>query len=186
VARQRGSFRGRPQTIPKGRGWEAGPGVDPTDTSPIDVFLTSGVNTIVGSGLQPTTAEITLLRLRGGGYVGALDAASLGAGVAAIGVGIVSLEAFNIGATAIPSPLKQAEWDGWLWHMFVPLRLDLSSVDVNQDLGQTFHRFEIDGKAMRKFSPNMVLFVGAEFDGATGVSARVHFMTRALVQWAGA
>ena len=185
MARRRGFPQARGRiSIPKGKQWEAGPGQNPAGGAPVDTALASGTNTIIGQGITPSIGELTLLRTRGGAYAGMLDDANIGSGVVGVGIGIVSSEAFGIGATAVPSPLDQSNWSGWLYHMLIPFRLEATSVDVNQDLGMTFDRWQIDAKAMRKFGTNDVLFVAAEWDGTTNTVARINVLTRVLLQWA--
>ena len=78
--------------------------------------------------------------------------------VGALGLGIVSAQAFGIGITAVPGPFTDADWDGWfVWRSFSYRFEATAGVDVAIDWG-----FEVDSKAMRKVADNEVVVVVAE------------------------
>ena len=77
----------------------------------------------------------------------------------AIGMGIVTQEAFAAGVAAVPEPWTDADWGGWfVWRSF-GYKFEL--VDATGTL-QVDWGFEVDSKAMRKVSSNEVLVVVAE------------------------
>ena len=79
--------------------------------------------------------------------------------VGAVGVCIVSAEAFAAGVASVPEPFNDADWGGWMvWRSFA-FRQEFS--DATGILNQE-RTFEIDSKAMRKISPNEVLVTVAE------------------------
>jgi len=79
----------------------------------------------------------------------------------AFGIGITTGDAFAAGA--IPDPYQEADWDGWLYHSFLPM--------ITPSTAFAFMPVEIDSKAMRKFQASDVIFgcvEASEFnDGAT-------------------
>ena len=79
--------------------------------------------------------------------------------VGAVGVGIVTAEAFNAGVASVPSPYLDADWGGWLvWRSFgYRFEKQTTDTDLLVDWG-----FEVDSKAMRKVQANERLVVVAE------------------------
>jgi len=79
--------------------------------------------------------------------------------VGAIGMGVVSDQAFGIGITAIPEPFDEAGWDGWfVWRSFsyrYEFHTAASSLKASWD-------FEVDSKAMRKISDNETIVIVAQ------------------------
>ena len=78
----------------------------------------------------------------------------------ALGIGIVSDQAFAAGAASIPGPWTDPDWDGWFLWMAWALRVefsDASGVNIPADVTQ-----QIDSKAMRKVQFNETLVVMAE------------------------
>ena len=73
----------------------------------------------------------------------------------AIGIGIVTADAFAIGATAMPGPLSDMSFS-WLYHSF----FNLFSFATGQEFGQgmTGVRIAIDSKGMRIQDASEVLF----------------------------
>ena len=126
-----------------------------------------------------TPAEpITVMRTRG--WVGIRpesEAADLEI-VGAIGVGIVSVEAFTAGIASMPEPFADADWGGWyVWRSFAYDIRFSDATGVNMiDWG-----FEIDSKAMRKMSPNETIVVIAESQGG---AFRISSNMRRLVKLA--
>ena len=104
---QRGSVRR--QTT-----WGQGPGSGSTPGSPQTISATGQTLLTIGSGIQ--LEGITLVRTRGEftAFLTSVDA--LGSGFhGAIGMCIVSENAFNAGVTAVPHPIADVSWDGWIW-----------------------------------------------------------------------
>ncbi len=79
----------------------------------------------------------------------------------ALGMGIVSDQAFAAGAGSIPGPWTDADWDGWyVWVPFA-LRLEVGTPSPVELHESTYTR-EIDSKAMRKVGANETVVVMAE------------------------
>jgi len=91
----------------------------------------------------------------------------------ALGLGIVSLDAFNSGTAAVPSPFTDAEWPGWFWHEY----WDLHSVAA-QTQGENIARnamvdlrIPIDSKAMRKLGEHEIIFGSLDVAVETGTAS---------------
>ena len=77
----------------------------------------------------------------------------------AFGIGIVSAEALAVGVTAMPTPLRDADWGGWfVWRSFA-FHWEFQSAAGER---MASYEMEIDSKAMRKITPNEALVVVAE------------------------
>ena len=154
--------------------WTAGPG-----GSGITSITASG-SSIVGSGLESTDLdELTLTRTRG-----ILDIFMDGPGVTdgdgyfgAFGIGIVTEPAFAIGITAVPTPITEISWNGWLWHTFFSVHDGDVSLAPNDGVRQ---RFMIDGKAQRKLGQDEVLMGVIEVVEIGAATLNVFFDTRVL------
>ena len=101
--------------------------------------------------------QVTILRIRGDLLVYLNTAVSIDDGYAgAVGIGIVIAQAFATGVGAVPDAVADSDWDGWMYHRFFNLRSTVGNINVN-DVGH-IERFQIDSKAMRKWSEGNVLF----------------------------
>ena len=89
--------------------------------------------------------------------------------VGAIGLGIVSDEAFAAGVAAIPGPFDSADWDGWfVWQSFSYNYEFIDGTGFNFSVWN----FEVDSKAMRKVSDGETMVVVIESQvGAMRISA---------------
>ena len=77
----------------------------------------------------------------------------------AIGIGVVTAEAFAAGVASIPEPFTDADWGGWfVWRTFAYHLEFATAASVNFPVWD----FEIDSKAMRKVGTNEVMVVIAE------------------------
>ena len=159
-------------------GWEEGP------------FGIIDVTTAVGSAVFPTaqaatTDGLTLVRIRGelAAFLTASNTQLGGWAQVAVGLCIVSENAATIGATAIPDPLVDIAWDGWLYHkLFLMQSIDaLTPSEDAGDLGIAVARFDIDNKAMRKMRATDVLVGMVGFGAEVGTATmRLNLATRAL------
>ena len=171
MPRSRSGFS-RPRSRRK-TAWALGPGSSVSDTVAV-----SGKE-ILGAGLQATTEELTLVRVRGSfqAYLRAVAAISDGFHCA-IGIGIVTVEAFDVGITAIPGPLTEMSWDGWLYHRFFDLHSAVSSFDQTAPMGSV--DIEVDSKAMRKIGSDQIIVAMLEVVEAGTATMTVFFDTRVL------
>ena len=98
---------------------------------------------------------VTLIRTRGTGVIHMDPGAISDMIFVGIGLCIVTVDAFAIGATAMPGPLTDIDFDWW-WHSIFALGPVAVATELeNSIIGNV--RFEIDSKAMRKIKPNETL-----------------------------
>ena len=151
MAQRRGFTRGR--TTRRLTDWGLGPG-----TSGATAFTTSSA-AIIGAGITPSTL-LTVVRTRGLFDAFLTSSTSPGDGFfGAVGIGLASESAFDVGIGSLPTPITELVWDGWLWHSFFSCHE--GSPDPGAD-GAGQHRIVIDSKAMRKFGPETVIYVAVE------------------------
>ena len=111
-----------------------------------------------------TTATVghegeTIVRVRGLATVSLISATSAGDGYfGAIGIAIVTAAAAATGAGAIPTPITEAGWDGWLLHRYLSAEKTLGAGSPGE-----FDRAILDSKAMRKASEDENLVIVEEF-----------------------
>jgi len=135
-------------------GWELGPGTF-TDLG----AFTASQSVIVGSGIQFLEDGLTLVRTRGFVELVQTGGVALGDGyTGAFGIAIVTAQAFGVGISALPTPITEANWDGWLWHQMFSLRCNEANTDFKRQV------FEIDSKAMRKVGFEEVCYMVVEVD----------------------
>ena len=145
MARPRRTFN-RGQSTRRRVGWEEGPGASAAEN-----FLASG-SAILGAGLQVLEDGVTLVRTRGSLSAFLVEAVSSpGDGFhCAIGIQVVTNDAFAIGITAMPTPISDMQFNGWLYHRFFDVHAPNSLIPSGGDVSQVV--FEVDSKAMRKVS----------------------------------
>ena len=159
-------------------GWEDGP-----FTTPIAASAATSVLWSTGQGTGADDNQ-TLVRVRGefSAFLSLATAALDGFIRCAVGIGIVTAPAFAVGVTACPTPLTEIEWDGWLYHRQFSL-IAAEATEAFGNAGSASIRVEIDSKAMRKISSDMVIFGCFEFGtpvGTTTVNAYAN--TRMLIK----
>ena len=97
----------------------------------------------------------------GNGTFVAQDAAAV-----TLGLGIVSQDAAAVGASALPDPAGEPEYD-WLWWHKTMLNFEGSVDSPGQTIGLV-DRIEFDSKAMRKMKPRQSLVMIAEYVNING------------------
>ncbi len=124
--------------------------------------------TIQSSAIGPST----IVRVRGA--IGIFGTALLSQ-IVGVGIGLVSDRAATTGITAVPHPLTDEEWDGWLWR---------DAVYIGASQNATINEWVIDSKAMRKWDDDMTLVVVAENlpINTAGVAALISINGRILVK----
>jgi len=175
VARRSGFHRASGSSRRK-TAWGVGPG----DSSP--VVLTGSGATILGLGTTPTTQlGLTVVRLRGLLGFTMISGTAIGDGfTGAVGVGVFTASAFAIGVTAMPQPVTEMDWGGWMWHQFIDMRVNAANVfdGVMQGL-----RVDVDSKAMRKLtSDEFVLGAIIEVTEVGTAQIEVSFDSRVLLK----
>ena len=104
------------------------------------------------------TLPVTLLRTRGRVMM-SLDSGGLNEHVSvAIGIIVVSENAFDQGAPGVPSPVTDGQ-DDWLWHDYMQVTSGEETAIFSDYL---VDRISVDSKAMRKLRAGELLAVVAE------------------------
>ena len=163
--------RGRRRSV----SWFVGPGDTGTTSH------TSSASQIMGLGAQLTADGFTLIRIRGYFQIFLTSATAVLDGFSgALGIGIVTAEAFAIGITAMPDPVADADWDGWLFHHFFDVRSARATFDAG-DLSAA-QRLVVDSKAMRVLREGDTVFMAIETtEGGTAAGTSV-FDSRMLLK----
>ena len=141
--------------------------------------------TLIDTG-QTGIGSTTLVRIRGELTVFISVATTIGDGFRkfSAGIGVVSSNAFAIGATAVPSPEADSEWGGWLWFLAAASLVSFETTEVARGPISAV-RIPIDSKAMRKLAPNETIFGAIAFTGEIGTATAEFVMnTRMLVKLA--
>jgi len=155
-------------------GWTTGPRGRLTITSETIALFSVG---IVGGG-----DGRTLIRTRGEllAYITATDNAAGGFARIAVGIALVNPAAFAVGATAMPGPITDANWDGWLWYKTFALFTNTAFTLPSND-GPSSARFEVDSKAMRKWKSEDAVVGVAEAETEIGTTTfKLELNTRLL------
>ena len=179
MARTRGFSRVRPSNR-RQTAWSAGPGGLPS------TLLTDNDSQVVGLGAEAQLEGLTLVRIRGSLQAYLVDDfSSTQEGLhCAFGLVVVTAEAFAVGISAIPKPLTDSFFDGWLYHRFFDLHAGKNIVGTEPNINQlNVVQFEVDSKAMRK-TPAATVIAAVVESQLTGISssARVIFDSRALAK----
>ena len=97
-----------------------------------------------------TTGPVTIRRVRGLVNWRTDQSVATEAPEGAIGLCVVTEDAFAAGVASLPGPLSDAGSEVWLMHQFLfAAFLHSDNTGWSADAG---HQYEIDSKAMRKFS----------------------------------
>ncbi len=156
-------------------GWEEGPGVLTSQA------FTTSTSAILGSGQANLDDGVTVVRLRGFVELTLSAGGALDGFAGAIGIGIVSTPAFDIGITAVPTPITEIEWEGWMWHQLFSLHSPgaFSATSTGSVL-----RLPIDSKAMRKFDSQETILAVMEVTETGTTAMTVRLGTRLLLKLA--
>ena len=136
-------------------GWDEGPG----SQSPAAITTTG--QSFLGLVAVSLQDGLTVARIRGLlSFVQTVTTAAGDGFVGAVGIGITTNDATAIGATAVPGPITEMDWDGWLWHQFFDTRENVASGAAVDGISSL--QYAIDSKAMRKLDENMAIFAMIE------------------------
>ena len=142
--------------------------------------ISSSVSAVLALGTQAIANGLTIVRTRGELFIQQQSSAAIGDGFeGAFGLGIVSENASGIGVTAIPTPLADIGWDGWLYHRLFSVKAPTSTVI---DGPGSLLRVEVDSKAMRKFKSTDVLVGVLEVEELGVATMQLTFRSRVLVK----
>ncbi len=117
-------------------------------------------------------ADATVLRSRGEFLITAVPDAANDEAVLGIGIIIVNQTALDIGGTALPGPIADANSDAWLYHSFVPLDGTTLTAADPQAIGVNV-RVPVDSKAMRRVAADQAVVFMIELNQATFASVTI-------------
>jgi len=165
--RGRSTLRSRAPTTRRRPGWSIGPG---------GTFQ----RTTSGQTIFPITAvvasdDVTVIRTRGELTLFLSDATSaLDGFTGAIGICKVTQNAAGVGITAVPHPLADIAWDGWLWYHFFSVKAP-AAAGFNNGQQMSSVRYEVDSKAMRKsnVTDNFIAVIDALEVGGSTLNGRL-------------
>ena len=168
-------FRGRSQRTfatrtPRRPGWSAGPGGS--------VALSSSGTTLFGASAVVASDDVTVIRTRGEFHVFLRSASVVSAGfTGAVGICKVTENAAGVGITAVPHPVTDIAWDGWLWYQFFSVLSPLGALadDEGAYPAVCSMRYEVDSKAMRKsnLADNFVAVIEVTEISTAAMTARL-------------
>ena len=175
----RRGFHGRSSPVRAKRitNWGLGP-------QAIDVEFSATGSQIWSTGAVLTIeAAVTLVRLRGlcSFYQTVADAPGTGF-AGAVGIGLVTSQAFAVGVTAVPTPVTEVGWEGWLYHRFFDTRAITATIADGVNAVAVTNQFEIDSKAMRKWTDNFTLMGVVEVVEIGIGTVQMHADTRTLIK----
>ena len=175
MARSRG-FPSRSRSVSRQVSWEEGP-------QAVDVTVASSAGKLWTAVAVPTTAGLTVVRIRGFINVFQLTGTAAGDGFfGAFGIGITTDEAIAAGVASTPSPFEDEGWDGWIWHSYWDTRVITGTVSDGVNAGAVFQRIEIDTKGMRKLKLGMTMFGASDQTESGTASVEYNASTRVLVK----
>ena len=145
--------------------------------------LASSTTVLWDTAGQALTDGLTIVRIRGEAVITMRLATAVGDGFEnfAMGICIVSENAFGVGVTVVPSPITDMAWDGWMYHSSHGHITSLSTTEEHRVTGARV--IPIDTKAMRKIRNTDVicgvLQMGTEVGTATvDFSARTRLLLK--------
>ena len=153
-------------------------GVGPQD---VDGGFSASGSSLWSSGIIPLVEGLTIVRIRG-----VVKVTNATAGVAldgffgAHGMCIVTNEAFAVGITAVPTPLDDEDWDGWMWHSYFDVRAPTATFADGVNAGAIYSNIEIDSKSMRKIPDGYTLVGVTEVVESGTATCEVQSQTRIL------
>ena len=115
----------------------------------------------------------TVVRFRGVLSVRSDQAGASEDQIGAFGVGFINEVAGALGVTGTPGPASECSWGGWFVHRFFTQRWQfISGVGVDAHVAT---QYELDSKAMRKFTEDERLMMVIENFGADGIAVALSF-----------
>ena len=183
MARPRGFHQARTMPARRQNAWSLGAGGSTVTT------LSATGAAFLGSSVIPATEGLTIVRTRGE-LLMFLSSASAGLDgfTGAFGLAVVTSEAVAAGIASVPTPVEQADWNGWLYHRFFSITaVDALDSGVSDDKDainavSAALRIEVDSKAMRKFKVEDRLYAAIEVVEVGTADLRIFFDSRMLVK----
>lgn len=130
-----------------------------------------------------TVSKSTIVRIRG--YLQAIQLSNTAAGDGfggAVGIGVTTAAAFAAGVAACPTPLTEEEWDGWMWHHYFQLRAVTATIADGVNSQAVAFEVDIDTKAMRKLTDEMVVFGCTEVELGGTATMELQARSRMLLK----
>ena len=132
--------------------------------------ISTNSTTLFSTSAQASEDGLTVVRLRGELLAALIttDAATSGWPRIGFGIAIVSENAAAVGVTAVPSPIDDIGWEGWLYHKLFALQSPAWAISAagassaGQNSIMSAVRFEIDNKSMRKFHNSDVMIAAIQ------------------------
>ena len=178
MTRSSRQFRGGSSPVRARRksSWEEGPGGSAA------VAVASSTSVIIGLGAQLLQDGTTLVRTRGLLHAWLVSVSAANEGFrGAFGIGIVRDQAFAVGVTAVPTPITDQGWDGWLFWM--PFFIEApATMATFGNAGSAVVDMPIDTKAMRKLDLGDTIYGVLEVTENGTAVANVHFDSRVLLK----
>ncbi len=121
-----------------------------------------------------------MVRIRGLVEITLTTADAIGAGFhGALGIAIISNEAFAAGVTAVPSPTDDLDFP-WFWHSFFSVRTVTATIADGANAQGLVTRIEIDNKSMRKQTSGETMVGVIDQIESTNAVFEMHATTRVL------
>ena len=174
MARRRGFSQGRAPYPRRAVQWNQGPGSEATSG------FTSSQLDILGAGVVAVDEKFTIVRMRGELTMALQTVSAVDEGYhLTYGIGIVSADAFAVGASAVPNPQDDPEWP-WMFHGFTAM---ISPSATLSDIGSAaVVRVPVDVKAMRILNPNETVFMAIDALEVGTAVLNVQFDSRMLIK----
>ncbi len=171
-----GGFRSRSRAR-RQTSWELGPG----GNTPIQ-FTATGEG-LVGDGVAAALGGITVVRIRGQlDIILTAAAAAIEGFHGAFGICIVNEDAFAVGVSAVPDPLADVNWDGWIFHHFFDVHSITGTIADGSNASAVHQRINVDSKAMRKFLEEEVMVAKIEVVENGTSTMNAFFDSRVLIK----
>jgi len=151
-----------------------------TSTAPETAFIGLAAATAVIDSTFVTDVNNpeTIIRIRGLLTIVTDQTASSESPFGAFGVAVVSNQAVAIGVTAVPTPYADAESDFWMYHQFFAAPMNVATAI---GIGSLDQQYILDGKAMRKITPDQTLILVME-NGHAGEGLQYRLDLRILTK----
>ena len=152
--------------------------------------ISASSTVLATTGSQFGSDGLTMIRTRGELLLVLTAATAAQDGFhGAFGLGLVTAQAFTAGAASLPSPLDEKDWDGWYYHRFYSCIAGgtvagaTTSSQRNQvNATAAAIRIEVDSKAMRKGSTDMITFAALQSVEIGGATMRFMYNSRELIK----
>ena len=144
--------------------------------------IASSTAGFLGAVLTSVVPGVTLVRTRGELNIVMQSKANAGDGFqGAFGIGKATNAAIAVGISAVPTPITEQEWDGWLFWAAISVHVgDATAGDVNWE--NATQRITVDSKVMRKIEQEESFYACIEVVELGTSEIDVFFDSRMLVK----